>query len=294
MQNTSSYYPVPSAAADGESQIWLEWSRAERNANSSWGSSASSTLVDGCSAGSSSTVDEGPFPVLYTMTPEESFSDSSSALSAFDLDDLPEIPFVTLPAADYSYADASVCQPTRHERSFWASQFRPRKSKSPTRGPAHLLDPVDRPLAPSRQRSGSLSSTTSSPTRPGPARSILSSSSSIRTRTGRSPSSVKFLEMPTIHYEEEDEPEPYHRPALTAVKRKPSILQRLLGPFKKPSPPEKPSISGPFPLWEAPPRQVYGGATSLRSVKSSNSLRSVRSCSSRLQSYWSRVSGRDP
>ncbi|OCH92718.1 hypothetical protein OBBRIDRAFT_865411 [Obba rivulosa] len=280
MRNANSCYLAPDAAADGGAQTWLEWCRAERDANSSWGSSAGSTLVDGSTP----------------PTPEESFSDSSSGLSAFDLDDIPEIPFVTLPPADFTCGDDSTCQPTRDERSYWPSQLRrTKRTRSPTRGPATLLNPIDRPLPQSRQRSTSVSSTTSSPMRPGPARSILSSSSSIRTRTGRSPSSVKFLEMPTIHYEEEDEPEPHYRQAVSAVKRKASILQRLLGPFRKPPPsPEKPAISGPFPLWETPPKQVYGGEACLRSVKSSTSLRSTRSCSSRLQSYWGRVKGRDP
>lgn len=192
------------------------------------------------------------------------------------------------------------------ERTFWASVIRPSASRSSDRSIPILGHMNDRPLASGRQRAPSVSSTASSRTRPAPAKSILSSSSSsTRTRaTTRSPPSVKFLDMPTIHYEEEDEAEPA-RPASPPDSGKRGFLQWIRGTSKRAQPAqERPSISGPFPLWETPPRRTHSsgtpsvrsmksGAPSLRSMKSNNSLRSIRSCSSRLQTYWSRMTGHD-
>lgn len=191
------------------------------------------------------------------------------------------------------------------ERTFWASVIRPSASRSSDRSIPILGHMNDRPLASGRQRAPSVSSTASSRTRPAPAKSILSSSSSsTRTRaTTRSPPSVKFLDMPTIHYEE-DEAEPV-RPASPPDSGKRGFLQWIRGTSKRAQPAqERPSISGPFPLWETPPRRTHSsgtpsvrsmksGAPSLRSMKSNNSLRSIRSCSSRLQTYWSRMTGHD-
>lgn len=187
------------------------------------------------------------------------------------------------------------------ERTFWASVIRPSASRSSDKSMPVIGHMSDRLLAPGRQRAPSVSSTAS---RPAPAKSILSSSSSsTRTRaTTRSPPSVKFLDTPTIHYEDEDEAEPA-RPALPEDSGKRGFLQWIRGSSRRAQPvQERPSISGPFPLWEAPPRRSHSsgapsvrsmksGAPSLRSMKSNNSLRSIRSCSSRLQTYWNRVTG---
>jgi len=107
---------------------------------------------------------------------------------------------------------------------------------------------------------------------------------------------VKFIEMPTIHYEEEYEPEPYRTPAVSVSTEKKGFLEWLLRPVRKQVVPDRPTISGPFPLWEAPRRARVAPArgTSLRSKKSSSSLRSMQSCSSRMQTYWGRISGKDP
>ncbi|PSS37133.1 hypothetical protein PHLCEN_2v1006 [Hermanssonia centrifuga] len=127
--------------------------------------------------------------------------------------------------------------------------------------------------------------------------------------------------MPTIHYEEEGEldeyiPDPtWSRPATpvslvtSGKKRMFAIFSWLPSPNKKQklrtvSAPERPMISGPFPLWEAPRRSSHLSSPltsptspsnkSIRSVKSNASLRSVRSTASRLQGYWGRLSGKDP
>lgn len=196
-------------------------------------------------------------------------------------------------------------------------------SSSSDRQTAVLGETPQRVLCHSRTRSGSVSSTAS---RPAPAKSILSSGSSIRTRKGRSPPSVKFLDMPLIHYEDEDEQTdsspaptwPSGRPAELASKMTPPVPERkrVLGiftwfanPSKKQaqSISERPSISGPFPLWEGPHRSESArrcnsptSTRSIRSIRSTSSLRStksmrsVRSCASRIQGYWGRLSGRDP
>lgn len=195
-------------------------------------------------------------------------------------------------------------------------------NSSSDRQTAVLGETPQRVLCHSRTRSGSISSTAS---RPAPAKSILSSGSSIRTRKGRSPPSVKFLDMPLIHYEDDDEQDsipaptwPLDGPATLASKMTPPVSERkrILGlftwfthPSKKQtqSVSERPSISGPFPLWEGPHRSESvrrcNSPTSTRSIRSTRStsslrstrsMRSVRSCASRIQGYWSRLSGRNP
>ena len=231
-------------------------------------------------------------------------------------DELPEIPFVSSSpsrfASGWNPMEGSSSQgsdDSHCERTFWASVIRPSASRSSDRSVPVLGHMNDRPLAPGRQRAPSVSSTASSRTRPAPAKSILSSSSSsTRTRaTTRSPPSVKFLDVPTIHYEEEDEAEPARATSPTDSGKR-GFLQWIRGASRtrraQPAQ-ERPSISGPFPLWETPPRRTHSsgapsvrsmksGAPSLRSMKSNGSLRSIRSCSSRLQTYWSRMTGHDP
>ena len=223
-------------------------------------------------------------------------------------DDMPEIPFIS--SSSLQGVDAWT-DPQRHgrsasdsgpecERSFWASVLRPSASRSSESGAVLLGHTSDRVLAPtrSRQRSGSVSSTASSRSKPAPAKSILSSSASIRSRPHRAPPSVKFLEMPTIHYEEEYDFELERAPVVSvSAEKKVGFLEWLLRPMRKQAVPDRPTISGPFPLWEAPRRAQAAPSmrgTSLRSKKSSSSLRSVQSHSSRIQTYWSRITGRDP
>ncbi|KAH9891071.1 hypothetical protein C8Q73DRAFT_651518 [Cubamyces lactineus] len=182
------------------------------------------------------------------------------------------------------------------------------------------------PSRASRKRAGSVSSFASSRTKPAPAKSILSSSASIQTRRRKAPS-VKFLDMPTIHYEEEeceddedDDAAGGHGSRSTLSMSPPPkkkakglggflSFRWLFGPSKvenrscapsspsSKSSPGRPAISGPYPLWDSPPRRARMngssttlGAASLRSMKSTGSLRSVRSCGSRLPTptYWPR------
>ncbi|KAI0963089.1 hypothetical protein AcW1_000270 [Taiwanofungus camphoratus] len=304
MQHPSSYYAVPRC----DSQIWTDWLYSERVANSSC-SSTGTTLVDRRNmqhVAELKDIPDGPLPLCYSFTPptpDYTYSDtsSSSRYSGSEFDELPEIPFISSSSRyahgwanqDGHYRDAS--DDSDCERSFWASMIRPSTSQSSDRSLTVLGYTSDRILSPVRQRAPSISSTASSRMKPPPAKSILSSSSSIRTKTGRSPPSVKFLEMPTVHYEEDYyyEPERYRAPAAPVDKKKPGLLRRIFGP-KPQTGPERPAISGPFPLSEAPPRRVHGGGTSLRSMKSNSSLRSVLSTSSRLQMYWGKMTRKDP
>ena len=239
--------------------------------------------------------------------------------------ELPEIPFIASP----SFSSIEEEDEEEEEESAWPSPMeRTPSSSSSDRQVAVLGQTPQRVLSHSRQRSGSISSTAS---RPAPARSILSSSSSIKTRKGRSTPSVKFLDMPIIHYEDDDDfddriPQPSwpsdrstrhvsarevpNPPPVASGKRRVfSLLTWLTNPGKRRSKTisEKPSISGPFPLWEAPRRSESirrcdspTSGKSIRSVRSTSSLRStrsmrsIRSCASRIQGYWGRLSGKDP
>jgi len=194
------------------------------------------------------------------------------------------------------------------ERHFWSSFVRPNVPKSLDK-PSFLLGQTSqRVVSPTRHRAPSVSSTSSSRSRPAPAKSILSSRSSIRTRMGRSPPSVKFLDMPTIHYEDEDEDfgdldQSNCNPKTPNKKWTWTFLKQLVSSPRKPAappPPERPTISGPIPLWETAhivrrsldDRRPSGA--NLRSVRSNASIRSTRSTQSRLQTYWGRLGGRDP
>ncbi|KAI0735547.1 hypothetical protein C8Q76DRAFT_610352 [Earliella scabrosa] len=342
MQNPSSYYAVPK----DDGRIWADWSQSGRNGNYSWSSASSSsstTLGEGSSSSRRRPMREisqaqcNALPISYTLTPPTpSATDSDASSSQISMesipeyDEMPEIPFVS---AEISYHDGWINPDLPPERpsagsqtSFWSGiiGMRPSTSKSSTDSGAPVLGHTTaRVLAPSRtrKRSGSVSSIASSRTRPPPAKSILSSSSSVRTRRRKAPS-VKFLDMPTIHYEEDDYDHDHEREPSSCMSPPPPKKARGLGGFfsfkwlfgpsssssssssssktsaKKASLPERPSISGPFPLWDSPPRRTRGGgrsgggssAASLRSMKSSGSIRSMRSCSSRLPTptYWPR------
>lgn len=210
---------------------------------------------------------------------------------------MPEIPFVSCATPTWANTDRYASRTAIDEvseRSFWSAMMRPSASKLPERSDVVFGHTNDRVFSPSRQRSGSISSNTSCRTKPPPAKSILSSSSSIKTKTRRSPPSVKFLDVPEVHYEDEDEDVPYRSfAAPVPVEKKSGFLRWIPWATKKTQcSPGRPSISGPFPLSDAPPRRARDGAASLRSVRSKDSIRSVQSHSSRLQSYWGRVTGK--
>ena len=275
-------------------------------------------------------------------TPSLDSDQSSSRLSVdsnpeSELDELPEIPFISaaLHHRGKSFEDDNHSQDEPNvEHALWSSIIRPHLSRSSSERLVAVLGHTNhRVISPSRQRVPSVSSNASSRSKPAPAKSILSSSSSFKTRKGRSTPSVKFLDRPTIHYEddfEEDEeefeclPESRHVPKVDEVpiataagekKRRFEFIRRLIGGSSQASgsgsgekkksraEPGRPVISGPFPLCDAPRslRRVPGSNSnpptksgSIRSVKSHGRLRSVRSCSSRLQNYLGRMSGKDP
>ncbi|KZT06252.1 uncharacterized protein LAESUDRAFT_186300 [Laetiporus sulphureus 93-53] len=294
-----------------DSQIWRDWLQSEQAVNSSWSLSSATLSDDPHATPELKDVVNRPSPITYSLTPpspgsplsaECSLSQSSIETES-DYDELPEIPFISSSSLRYqtpsgrpSVHDRRGNEDTNSERSFWAALVHASAS--------HLTDGSETVVGAMgeglyrfrRQRAASISSDMSSRTRPAPAKSILSSSSSIRTRTGRSPPSVKFLDMPTIHYEEDEDEYEYHSPVLaTPEKRKRRLLKIrwFLRLKKKPQATQaRPTISGPFPLWERPSCTVYGSAADLRS-KSCSSFRSVRTCGSRLQTYWSRVARRE-
>ncbi|EIW64989.1 uncharacterized protein TRAVEDRAFT_68647 [Trametes versicolor FP-101664 SS1] len=333
MQNPSSYYAVPKC--DGS--VWSGWQQSEPSGGSSRASSSSAMTLR-------NTLYPNPFedpsncsaiPISYTLTPPTPDSTDSDASSYSQLsmesipefDDMPEIPFVS---AAVAYADDWIpsdrpAEPARNDdrcesSSFWSTLMRRTASKSSdasastSTSSAILGQTSARDLAPSRtrKRSGSVTSIASSRTKPAPAKSILSSGDSVKTRRCKAPS-VKFLDMPTIHYDDDeylydDADERSADPCMSPPPKKKAkglggllSLRWLFGPSKvenrvtpsAPTGPVRPAISGPFPLWDSPPRRARGAGTgtsaaSLRSVKSSASLRSVRSCGSRLPTYWPR------
>ncbi|RDX56271.1 hypothetical protein OH76DRAFT_608962 [Lentinus brumalis] len=334
MQNPESYYAVPKC----EGRIWEDWQQSGPSANYSWSPSSSRT-----------TLGEGPspsrrrkplkelnqrsaIPISYNLTPPtpsatDSDASSSSQISMESIpeyDEMPEIPFVSAAIAYpgrwtnpyHPPEDTRVVEGSRS--SFWSGiiGMRPSTSKSSANSHSPVLGQVnERIFAPSRvrKRSGSVSSIASSRTRPAPAKSILSSSSSVKTRRRKAPS-VKFLDSPTIHYEEDQYDDDNEREPSSCMSPPPPKKARglsgfftfkwLFGPSSfskapaKATAPDRPTISGPFPLWNTPPRRTCSGnrgvpgssAASLRSMRSTGSLRSIRSCSSRLPTpaYWPR------
>lgn len=244
---------------------------------------------------------------------------------------MPRIPFVSSATLASSIAlDNPDHYPSTHvlddivERPFWSvMRSSPSKSVLATRSDVTFGYSSDPPCMPPcmppryRQRSGSISSVAtggSSRTKPAPAKSILSSSSSTKGTKRRSPPSVKFLDVPEVHYEDEDEfpyrslpssapifpiaSAPAHAPASRVEKKSGFLLRWIPRPWaakktQQAPPSGRPSISGPFPLTEAPLRRARDGtAASLRSVRSRDSLSSVQSHSSRLQTYWSKLTGK--
>lgn len=330
MQYLSSH---PSPPQHG-SQAWTDWMRPSRAENSSWDSHLVRMLTDDLDDEPSHVAGTAAVPMEYTLTPPTPGldSDHTSSQCSFDsslateLDDYPEIPFISndgsLSSGTIDPDAYSVKSYTASERNFWSSLIRPNLSKSPERPTVLLGQTSQRVVSPTRRRAPSVSSSTSSRSRPAPAKSILSSSSSIRTtrKHGRSPPSVKFLDMPTIHYEDEDEEmddfgddddeesRDVDDDCDLAAKSKWTwgFLKRFIGGPRKsgPAAPERPRISGPIPLCETPniirrsldERRPTRQPTmaSLRSVRSNGSIRSTRSNQSRIQTYWGRLGGKDP
>lgn len=259
-----------------------------------------------------------------STTQGDPFGSQNAMSFESDTVELPEIPFI----ASLSFSSIEEEDEEEEEEGAWPTLMqRTPSSSSSDRQLAVLGQTPQRILSHSRQRSGSISSTAS---RPAPAKSILSSSSSIKTRKGRSTPSVKFLDVPVVHYADEDDlhddiPQlwssdrltrpvfartvPDTPPVASGKKRVFSLLTWFTSSskWKTKTTSEKPSISGPFPLWDAPRRSESirrcGSPTSgksMRSVRSTSSLRSTRSmrsiksCTSRMQGYWGRLSGKDP
>jgi len=346
MQNSSTYYSA--TQCQGINHVWTKRMRMDRENNSSWDSSLAGSFAesDHSPYTPARSHEDAPLPLEYTWTPPTPTLDSdqsSSLVSTIELDELPEIPFVSTPPTIYESPftdddDDYISTGNVSERAFWSSLIRPSHSRSSSDPPFAVLgQTTHRVVHPKRRRSPSVSSNASSRSKPAPAKSILSSSSSIRTRKGGSPPSVKFLDMPTIHYEEwdyDDDEEEFDfdadqnfPPRTTGPSDKKSsgvkfgfgFIRRLFnssststsnrGKISPPPPPSpkkqarssesrRPNISGPYPLWEAPrpARRSLDGQSdhSIRSVRSNGSMRSIRSCESRMQTYWGRFGAKDP
>ncbi|KAI0374547.1 hypothetical protein BV20DRAFT_517299 [Pilatotrama ljubarskyi] len=372
MQNPSSYYAVPKcdgrvwsdwqqSQRDGSSS-WASTSVMTLKDASLYPTAFADPAH--CSAIPISYTLTPPTPDSITDS-DVSVSSSSSQLSMESIpefDDMPEIPFVS---AAVAYADEWMIAPDRPAEqarcgtpcpspssassspSFWSGivGLRPSASKSSSTSASSTSDTSSpvlgytsvRSISPSRasngsrKRAGSLSSIASSRTKPAPAKSILSSGSSVKTRKHKAPS-VKFLDMPTIHYDDEypcgGEDEEYDEcgrratgsPSASKSSMSPPPKKKvkglsgflsfrwLFGPSSKvenretrrrapDAGPGRPAISGPYPLWDSPPRRARGdagsshaksSAASLHSVRSNGSLRSMRSCASRLPTYFPR------
>ncbi|KAK7694228.1 hypothetical protein QCA50_001408 [Cerrena zonata] len=326
-----------------EDKAAVDWVRMSRLENGSWDNQIARLLAEYSYSKRASTsydTQDHAIPMEYTWTPPTPTLDSDrssgsrrsslQSIPSSDFDELPEIPFVSPPLLDQ---DDNKDDPNSSQ-TFWSSLIHPpTRSRTPSneRSVALLGEARHRVLSPARCRAPSVSSNASSRSKPAPAKSILSSSSSIRTKTGRSPPSVKFLDMPTIHYETEPEeehhgpdhdcdydydPDAYderydtHSSAGSEEKKWSFGFIRQIARRKSRASISTSIISGPYPLWEQPPPSSASIAsrtrttgrpplerrrvTSLRSVRSSGSLASIRSCGSRLQSYWSWFSGKDP
>ncbi|THH28424.1 hypothetical protein EUX98_g5759 [Antrodiella citrinella] len=330
MQNPNKHF----STSHYDAPVWAEWMRPNRANNSSWDSSLVASFSNDSDEASDVLEGSTPataIPVEYTWTPPTPTLDSDNSSSQLsiespslsELDELPEIPFISTADAlesdndeDDTQYDFNAVGNTVDERTFWANLMRPNLTASAATGrraTAVLGQTNQRVLSANRCRSPSVSSTASSRSKPPPAKSILSSSSSIRTRKGRKPPSVKFLDAPTIHYEsdtEDDESEfeqPYGASSDKSQAAAPQtglfgFIRRIVGTSSgKSRAPDRPVISGPIPLWEGSRRRARLSldesrkrTPSLRTTRSSASLRSERSCSSRLQTYWGRVTGKDP
>ncbi|KAH8086619.1 hypothetical protein BXZ70DRAFT_1011711 [Cristinia sonorae] len=215
------------ATSQFDAPVWADWMKPNRANNSSWDSSLVASLTTHDSDESSDVIEgssrDTAIPVGYTWTPptpalDSDDNSSSSQLSIespslSSLSSLPEIPFIstanafesivnTETDADGQQYDFDAVGSTVDERTFWASIIRPNHSHSRSTPAAVLGQTNQRVLSANRCRSPSVSSTasTSSRSRPPPAKSILSSGSSVRTCKGRKSPSVKFLDAPTIHY----------------------------------------------------------------------------------------------
>ncbi|KAF7798627.1 hypothetical protein EIP86_009849 [Pleurotus ostreatoroseus] len=289
----------------------------------SWGSST--LLNEESSSPVSEDGDDGKFtgpsqcawsPSSSTTTDSDPSGSRISIATSSKTDDLPEIPFISASLPLDRKGSGSTYDDDDSRSTYWPHAATP--SPSWDRPVAILGEAAERHPTHGRGRSSSLSSTAS---RPAPAKSILSSSASVRTRKGRSPPSVKFLDMPMVHLEEEEgefgesedapawprvvmprSPVPLSPPPSETKKSPFAWLKRLTIPVARkrpdarPAVPERPLISGPMRLCEAPrcntlPRRntVSTSGRSIRSTKSTASLRSVRSCASRLQVYWGRL-----
>ncbi|KAH9927515.1 uncharacterized protein BXZ73DRAFT_90762 [Epithele typhae] len=255
MQNHSSYYAVPKC--DG--RIWADWQQSGRSANVSLcvesrpGSSCQAPLPRRSPL--KDTTQCSAMPMAYSLTPptpEATDSDASSSQISMESipeydDDMPEIPFVS----------ATIAGEDEFHPSFWTGLIgmRPSISKSST---ASSIVPPPSPPRSTRKRAGSVTSIASSRTRPAPAKSILSSSESAKTRRRKAPS-VKFLDVPTIHYEEDDYHDDYDHDPCGGASHEPSSSACL-----SPPPPKKArGLSGFFSF-----KWLFGSSSSSRTTSS--------------------------
>jgi len=282
-------------------KAWMDRTNDDRHSTVSSDSESTTTLVDDLGPeiclneydDNDSVLDLPGIPTPHASGDLHDFYLSPFADTSTVYGDMPEIPLVPSRGANAAAA---------HQQSFWSTFTRPQRTK-PTKGEPlvgfakECLVSTPR-CAPYLISSPSTSSTSSSQTKVMPMKSSLSSSSSLKSKDGlsvrRKHPSVKFAETPTVHYDYSYNAPP---PSLRNTKVGDggfSKLKRFLEPWRKSQAvPERPSISGPYPMYCAAALRDH--EPSLRPARSHTSLRSTcsaSSCSS-FRIFWDRLTRPD-
>ncbi|EPQ61052.1 hypothetical protein GLOTRDRAFT_113519 [Gloeophyllum trabeum ATCC 11539] len=273
-----------------------------------------STLIDedAISVDDLNDIDDLMFSPQSTLTPtypdthHRTDSESSALSSSSDADMSEDLSFqyATYPSIRYERSQLSPHDEKEEdeERSLWLKFVKPALSKE-SKDPKNvtLFGHMHRVQLPTRRRrrSSSTSSTSTAFTKtsagpksilartPSNATSTLTNSPKCRSPPSiKSAKSVKFVDEPTYCTEPcRPAPLPMSPPPTRIAADRPGMVKRLRRSLSKTElvAPERPVISGPFPLWEAP---LLADRASCRSSR--GSIRSTRS-SSRLRTLWARV-----
>jgi len=289
------------------SKTWMDRANNDKHSGTSSDSESTSTLVDDIDPGMcfdeyddiDSLLDLPGIP-----TPRASDDMHGLYLSPFVdtstvYGDMPEIPLVQIPWTDHPHGTNNTMA---HEQSFWSTLIHPQR-RIPVKGEPLIGLAKERSIsksrcAPSLSSSPSTSSTSSSQTKVMPMKSSLSSSSSLKSKDGssirRQHPSVKFAATPTVHYDYSYDAEPPAPRNTKVADGAFSKLKRLIGTLRKcQAVPERPSISGPLPMYCASALKDH--EPSVRPARSHASLRSTGSASScsSFRMFWDRLTRPD-
>ncbi|KDQ54887.1 hypothetical protein JAAARDRAFT_37999 [Jaapia argillacea MUCL 33604] len=297
-----------------DEQVRMDWILSERVAQTLDSHSPTSSSDDDFDAASIDDFDDhDPNHSRYYLIPpipdcHERNISSSSTITSSSLEDMSRGPCLSLPHLTYPQNRRRQRVPLSpldekdeqgEERFLWTigRPQRPKENNSKKSAPSSHTN--HRVVFPKRRRSSSTSSSSSACQTKGGScpRSILSRSPSSATAKSspsrRSPpsiksvKSVKFVDEPTFypdrpyHSQSQSPPPPLPTPADVD---QPGVLSRLKRSLSKPQlAPERPVISGPFPLWEAPSLVDRGSSkSSIRSTRSSSG-------SNRIRKFWDRL-----